>query len=107
MSEIIVEKVERKRKNNTAKQNVLNFIKWMFEPENRVFVKKSSAQRIADYYTEQKNEQITASIALYHKDRWILINGKPFEKEKIPLDIIKSENFVKFAKENNIEIIEL
>lgn len=98
--------MENENKQNLKKET-MDFINWMFQPENRIFIKRGSIQRIAKFYKEQTGISLSPSFVFYNKDKWIMIDGQPYDKERIPLHIIKSENFAKFAKENNIEIIEL
>lgn len=86
------------------KQEIVDFINWIFIPKNRVFVKRSSGQRIAKLYEEETGNKVSYTFVLYHRDKWLMINGKPFELEKMPMFILKTASFKKYAEENNIVI---
>lgn len=86
------------------KQEIVDFINWIFIPKNRVFVKRSSGQRIAKLYEEETGNKVSYTFVLYHRDKWLMINGKPFELEKMPMFILKTTSFKKYAEENNIVI---
>lgn len=86
------------------KKDIVNFIKWMFEKENKLLVKNSSGQRIADVYNKKFGCNISATIVIYHRDRWVLIDGEPYAKDKIPMYIFKHKDFEQYAKNHNIII---
>lgn len=97
----------RNKKIQLTKEEIAAFIKWTFKPENRLFIKNASGQKIADCYKEQTGIKITPAFVLYNKNKWILIGGEPYEKDKIPLDILKKENIKKALEQENVEIVEL
>ena len=76
----------------------------MFKRENKLLVKNSSGQRIADVYNKKFGCNISATIVIYHRDRWILINGEPYPKDKLPMFIFEHEDFEQYAKDHNIII---
>ena len=86
------------------KQEIIDFINWIFIPKNRVFVQKSSGQRIAKLYEEETGNKVSYTFVLYHRNKWVMINNQPFELEKLPMFILKTESFKKYAEENNISI---
>lgn len=90
----------------SLKPEVREFIIWSMKPENKVFVKKASYQRIADAFNEETGYHVCHTIVPNHRNRWILVNGEPYEIAKIPPFILKNEKFRSFAKENDIDIEE-
>lgn len=86
------------------KQELVTFIEWMFQPKNRVFVQRSSGQRIAKLYEEETGNIVSYNFVTYNRNKWLMINGQPFELEKMPMFILKTESFKKYAEENNILI---
>lgn len=86
------------------KQDVLDFINWMFIPKNRFFVKKSSPNRIAKIYEEETGNKITHNLVIYHRNKWLLIDKEPYEIAKTPKFILENQEFKDFAKTHNIVI---
>lgn len=87
-----------------VKPEILAFIEWMFIPENKVFVRNTNPSVVARYYKDQTGKSVAPGTVIYNLYKWIRINGQFYDKEKIPLDIIKMDKFKKFAIENNISI---
>ena len=44
------------------------------------------------------------AFVLYHRFKWVLINGKPFEIDKIPKFLLVDKQFKDFAKKRGIVI---
>ena len=86
------------------KQDVLDFIRWMFIPKNKFFVKKSSPNRIAKIYEEETGNKITHNLVIYHRNKWLLIDNEPYEITKTPKFIFENQDFKDFAKSHNIII---
>lgn len=86
------------------KQDVLDFINWMFIPKNRFFVKKSSPNRVAKIYEEETGNKITHNLVIYHRNKWLLIDNEPYEIAKTPKFILENQEFKDFAKTHNIVI---
>ena len=76
----------------------------MFIPENKVFVRNTNPSVVARYYKDQTGKSVAPGTVIYNLYKWIRINGQFYDKEKIPLDIIKMDKFKKFAIENNISV---
>lgn len=89
------------------KDNIIDFIKWMFEPEHKLLVKNASGKKIADIYNSDHENKITPTMVNYHKNHWILIDGEPYYKDKLPMHIIQGDKFKEFAKNNDISIEDL
>ena len=89
------------------KEDLLNFILWMYQEKNKVFIKNGSSVKIAQLYNKETGSNINHAFVLYHRFKWILINGKPYEKAKIPLEIFNTKSFAEYAKLNNIVIDDL
>ena len=87
-----------------VKPEILAFIEWMFIPENKVFVRNTNPSVVARYYKDQTGKSVAPGTVIYNLYKWIKINNTFYDKEKIPLDIIKMDKFKKFAIENNISI---
>ena len=87
-----------------VKPEILAFIEWMFTPENKVFVRNTNPSVVARYYKDQTGKSVAPGTVIYNTYKWIRINGTFYDKEKIPLDIIKMDKFKKFAIENNISV---
>lgn len=88
------------------KPEVKDFIIWSFRPENRKLVENGSQQRIIDAFNREHGYNLASSVVYNHRNRWILVNGEPYEIAKIPPFILKNEKFREFAKENDIDIEE-
>lgn len=86
------------------KFEVRSFVEWMFMPENKLFVEKSAATRVAEEYSTQTGRPITHTFVTYNKNKWIMINDKPYEKDKLPMDLFYDEDFKKFAEGKGIVI---
>ena len=86
------------------KFEVQAFVEWMFAPENKLFVEKSPPSRVAEEYCSQTGRKVSNSFVIYNKTKWMLINEKPYEKDKLPMDLFYDEDFKKFAKDNGIVI---
>lgn len=86
------------------KDEVRDFVIWMFMPENKLFVEKSATTRVAEEYSSQSGRTVTHSFVSYNKNKWIMINDKPYEKDKLPLELFYDEDFKKFAKDKGIVI---
>lgn len=89
---------------SNLKPDIKAFIIWSLRPENKVFVKKSSYKRIADTFNEESGYHICHTAIPHHRNRWILINGEPFEIARLPSFILNNDKFKDFAKANNIVI---
>lgn len=87
-----------------VKPEILDFIEWMFIPENRIFVKNSNPSVVARFYKDQTGKSITHGTVLYNLNKWVKINNKFYDKEKIPMDILKMNAFKEFAIENEITV---
>lgn len=87
-----------------VKPEILAFIEWMFNPENKVFVRNTNPSVVARYYKDQTGKSVAPGTVIYNLYKWIRINGQFYDKEKIPLDIIKMDKFKKFAIENDISV---
>ena len=86
------------------KSDIEQFIKWMFDGNNRNLVKTLPATRIAQLYNRDTNSAITHVFVKYHMNRWILINHEPYDVTKLPSFILNSELFKKYAKSDNVFI---
>lgn len=87
-----------------VKPEILAFIEWMFIPENKVFVRDTNPSVVAKYYKNKTGKSVAPGTVIYNLYKWIKINNTFYDKEKIPLDIIKMDAFKKFAIENNISV---
>lgn len=92
------------KKVHMVKPEILAFIEWMFFPENRVFAKNSNPSVVAKFYKDQTGKSVSHGTVLYNIDKWIKINNKFYDKDRIPMDILKMNAFKEFAKENNITV---
>lgn len=86
------------------KQDLLNFILWMFKEKNKAFVNNSSSVRIAQLYNRETGSNVNHAFVLYHRFKWVLINGEPFEIDKIPKFLLVDKQFKDFAKKRGIVI---
>lgn len=86
------------------KQDLLNFILWMFKEQNKDFIKNGSSVRIAQLYNKETGSNVNHAFVLYHRFKWVLINGKPFEIDKIPKFLLVDKQFKDFAKKRGIVI---
>lgn len=86
------------------KQDLLNFILWMFKEQNKAFVNNSSSVRIAQLYNKETGSNVNHAFVLYHRFKWVLINGEPFEIDKIPKFLLVDKQFKDFAKKRGIVI---
>lgn len=87
-----------------VKPEILAFIEWMFIPENKVFVRNTNPSVVARYYKDQTGKSVAPGTVIYNLYKWIRINGQFYDKEKIPMDILRMDKFKKFAIENNISV---
>ena len=87
-----------------VKPEILDFIEWMFIPENRIFVKNSNPSVVARFYKDQTGKSITHGTVLYNLNKWVKINDKFYDKERLPMDILKMNAFKEFAIENEITV---
>lgn len=86
------------------KQDLLNFILWMFKEKNKVFINNGSSVKIAQLYNKETGSNVNHAFVLYHRFKWVLINGEPFEIEKIPKFLLVDKQFKDFAKKRGITI---
>lgn len=86
------------------KDEVRSFVEWMFTPENKLFVEKSPPSRVAEEYLSQTGRKVSNSFVIYNKFKWMMINDRPYEKDKLPMDLFYDEDFKKFAKDKGIVI---
>lgn len=86
------------------KQDLLNFILWMFKEENKDFVNNGSSVKIAQLYNKETGSNVNHAFVLYHRFKWVLINGEPFEIDKIPKFLLVDKQFKDFAKKRGIII---
>lgn len=86
------------------KQDLLNFILWMFKEENKAFINNGSSVKIAQLYNKETGSNVNHAFVLYHRFKWVLINGEPFEIEKIPKFLLVDKQFKDFAKKRGIVI---
>lgn len=87
-----------------VKPEILAFIEWMFIPENKVFVRNTNPSVVARYYKDQTGKSVAPGTVIYNLYKWIKINGTFYDKEKIPMDILRMDTFKKFAIENDISV---
>lgn len=90
-----------------VKDEIVEFIEWMFIPENKVFVKNGLATHISDFYERQTGKHISHVTVAHNRNKWIKLNGQFYDKKEIPIDIFMSAKFKIFAKENGIEVDDL
>lgn len=93
-----------RKKVHMVKPEILEFVEWMFKPENRVFAKNGLATHISDFYKRQTGKQISHVSVAHNRNKWIKLNGRFYDKKEIPIDIFTSEKFKIFAMENGIEV---
>lgn len=86
------------------KGEIVEFVEWMFIPENKVFVKNSNPSVVTRLYKDQTGKSVSHGTVLYNLDKWIKINNKFYDKDRLPMDILKMNAFKKFAIENEITI---
>lgn len=87
-----------------VKPEILAFIEWMFIPENKVFVRDTNPSVVAKYYKNQTGKSVAPGTVIYNLYKWIKINNTFYDKEKIPMDILRMDAFKKFAIENDISV---
>ena len=89
------------------KQEIGDFIKWMLEPTNRLFVKNGSCVKVAKMFNDKTGHNVSHTFVLYHRDRWLLIDGQPYERSKIPLGMLLHPDFKKYALDHKIVIMDM
>lgn len=80
------------RKKNITKEETEKCIIWMFQ--NSYFVKNNSLSKISNKIFKDLNIGISVKFIFDNKDKWILIDGKPYEKNKIPYHLLTDETLV-------------
>lgn len=76
----------------------------MFKEKNKVFINNGSSVKIAQLYNKETGSNINHAFVLYHRFKWVLINGEPYEIDKIPKFLLVDDQFKDFAKKRGITI---
>lgn len=76
----------------------------MFKEKNKVFINNGSSVKIAQLYNKETGSNVNHAFVLYHRFKWVLINGEPFEIDKIPKFLLVDKQFKDFAKKRGIVI---
>ena len=94
-------KVNRKR--TPTYEEIKQFIAWMLKPENKEWIDKASNAKVSQVFEEESGLKMSVSFIGMNRKSWVLINGLPYEKNKIPYELLKSEKFWPMFKDIWIE----
>lgn len=97
------DKIKIDRKKNLTGEQVRDYVLWTFKPENINKLKNYSANKICQVYENETGIKLSQSFVLIHRNKWILIDGELYDKEKIPYELLKSDKVWEVIKDHVLE----